>query len=114
MRLGGRLGSLQWLISSSLIVSGAMLALGLAVQGFLSQELIEAPIWKQLLTSSTQSIAHLPAAELQSALPTDGPVQGWLVSDPARLPAGMPAFFAALTPGYYGEGDLEAAKGAPS
>lgn len=113
MRLGGRLGSLQWLISSSLIVSGAMLALGLAVQGFLSQELIEAPIWKQLLTSSTQSIAHLPVAELQSALPTDGPVQGWLVSDPARLPAGMPAFFAALAPGYYGEGDLEAAKGAP-
>ncbi|CAD0346231.1 hypothetical protein CFBP498_31490 [Xanthomonas hortorum pv. vitians] len=34
MRLGGRLGRLQWLISSSLIVSGAMLALGLAVQGF--------------------------------------------------------------------------------
>ncbi|MCE4281652.1 hypothetical protein ABQZ99_010385 [Xanthomonas hortorum pv. vitians] len=113
MRLGGRLGRLQWLISSSLIVSGAMLALGLAVQGFLSQELIEAPIWKQLLTLSTQSIAHLPVAELQSALPTDGPVQGWLVSDPARLPAGMPAFFAALAPGYYGEGDLEAARDPP-
>lgn len=107
MRMGLRLGSLQWLISCSLIVSGAMLALGLAVQGFLSQELIEDPIWRQLLTSSTQNIVRLPTAELQSALPNDGPVKGWLVVDPAQPPAEMPTFFAELAPGYYGESELE-------
>jgi signal transduction histidine kinase len=114
MRFGGRLGSLQWLISCSLLVSAAMLALGLSVQGFLSQELIEDPIWRQLLTSSTQSVARLPAAELQGALPRGGPVKGWLLSQHAPPPPDMPAFFTKLAPGYYKEGELETRRDASS
>lgn len=107
MSPGGRLRSLQWLISCSLVLSGAMLALGLAAQGFLSQELIEDPIWRQLLTSSTQGVLRLPAGKLTRALPTNGPVKGWLLLDHASIPSDMPVFFAGLAPGYYGEGELE-------
>ena len=113
MSRDGRLRSLQWLISASLLMSCAVLALGLSVQGFLSQELIEDPIWRQLLTASTQNVTRVPPERLQQALPSTGPVKGWLLRDGAPLPASMPPFFAELAPGYYGEGQLDT-QGDPS
>lgn len=113
MSRDGRLRSLQWLISASLLMSCAVLALGLSVQGFLSQELIEDPIWRQLLTASTQNVTRVPPERLQQALPSTGPVKGWLLRDGAPLPVSMPPFFAELAPGYYGEGQLDT-QGDPS
>ncbi|MEC3890502.1 hypothetical protein [Xanthomonas campestris] len=73
----------------------------------MSQELIEDPIWRQLLTASTQNVTRVPSERLQQALPSTGPVKGWLLRDGAPLPASMPPFFAELAPGYYGEGQLD-------
>ncbi|MCC8537353.1 sensor histidine kinase [Xanthomonas axonopodis pv. poinsettiicola] len=113
MSRGTRLRSLQWLISASLLLSCVVLALGMSVQGFLSQELIEDPIWRQLLTVSTQNLTRLPPEDLPQAVPRSGPVKGWLLQPGAPLPADMPAFFADLAPGYYGEGQLDT-QGDPS
>ncbi|MCD0279186.1 HAMP domain-containing histidine kinase [Xanthomonas melonis] len=113
MSRNGRPRSLQWMISASLLMSCAVLAFGLSVQGLLSQEVIEDPIWQQLLTVSTENVARLPQQEQQQALPRSGPVKGWLLREGAPLPADMPAFFDGLAPGYYGDAELDT-QGDPS
>ncbi|TKJ80331.1 sensor histidine kinase [Pseudomonas sp. CFBP13509] len=107
MKFPWRLRSVQWLINVSFVMFGAMLALALVVQGNLSQGLIEHPIWRQVLESSTQSILQSPKTDLGGTLPTKGPVKGWLLPDDVAAPPDMPALLATLTPGFHGESELD-------
>lgn len=107
MKWPWRVQSLQWLINATLLMFGAMLALALLVQGKLSQGLVEHPIWHHLLESGTRSVLQSSRPDLSDTLPTQGTVKGWLLPSGATAAPGMPAFFAALAPGYYTEGQIE-------
>jgi len=97
-----RMSSLQRKISAVFVLFGLLMALGLALQGQLSQNLIVHPLWEELLRSSTaQYVADgklAPAAQL----PATGRIRAWRVGD-AALPPDMPTYFARLRPAYYDE-----------
>ena len=97
--------SLQRKITSVFVLFGLLLALGLTIQGNLSQQLIVHPIWEELLRSSTDQ--YLADGASARALPTQGLIRGWrLTGDSA--PAAMPAYLAQLAPGYYDEQAMDA------
>lgn len=105
---GRRTPSLGRKISMLFLLFGLMLALGLAIQGNLSQHLIVHPIWRELLQSSTdQYLAGGDSRPAGRALPASGLVRGWRLRG-ATVPAGMPPYFARLAPGYYDEADMDA------
>jgi signal transduction histidine kinase len=95
-----RLGSLRQQISALFILFGLILATGLAIQGSQSQQLIVHPIWEQLLRSSTAQYLS------NKQFPTEGLVRGRHLHG-NEVPAGMPAYFAALAPGYYDEEQMD-------
>ena len=102
-----RTGSLQRKISALFIAFGLVLALGLTIQGNLSQQLIVHPIWQQLLQSSTAQYLEQGKPGPGRHLPSTGVVRGWHLRGNA-VPAGMPLYFAALRPGYYDEQQMDA------
>lgn len=90
------------------LLFGVLLALGLTIQGNLSQQLIVHPIWRELLESTTSQ--YLAGSEPGSAshhLPAKGLVRGWLLSGPT-VPADMPPYFVRLEAGYHDEEDMDA------
>lgn len=99
----GSRGSLHRLISLILVGFGLLMTTGLGTQAFMSQELIDHPVWKELLETATQSV-------LKSNAQTDtqdlGRIRIWTVNGDTPA-AGIPAEFTALAPGYYSEGDLD-------
>ncbi|POD80808.1 two-component sensor histidine kinase [Pseudomonas syringae group genomosp. 3] len=109
INLPGRRGSLHRLISAILLGFGLLMTTGLATQGFMSQELIDHPIWKELLeTATANALASTPQPEPQKA----GRIQLWKLPgdagiDIANAATGMPPFLASLAPGFYSEGDLD-------
>ena len=106
-RSSWRMSSLQRQISAVFVLFGLSMALGLTVQGLLSQQLIVHPIWKELLESSTVQFQESSATMRGTDLPTTGQIRGWRLAG-AALPAGMPPYFAQLAPGYYDEEQMEA------
>lgn len=107
MKLSWHPRSLRLLINASLLMFVTMLALGLTVQGNLSQALVEHPIWKQVLQSNTEVVLTNAKGDIASVLPTEGAVKGWVITTGAAPPAAMPATLAALPPGYYRESQLD-------
>lgn len=100
-------GSLQRKIGMLFVLFGLLLALGLTIQGNLSQQLVVHPIWEELLRSSTaQYLAEGDPAQ-HKALSTQGLIRGWRLG-PGAAPADMPAYFARLAPGYYDEQAMDA------
>lgn len=100
--------SLRLLINASLLMFVTLLALGLSVQGKLSQALVDHSIWTEVLESSTQVVLSTANGDVASALPTRGAVRGWLVTTEGAPPPSMPANLAELPPGYYRESQLDA------
>lgn len=111
MRLSRHLHSLGWWINAALVMFACLLTLALTVQGKLSQGLIEHPLWRQVLESSTQSVLRAPLGQQHTLLPVDTAVKGWLLSEDSTgkliMPADMPAFLASLMPGYYRESEID-------
>lgn len=102
-----RLPSLQRKLSVVFLLFGLVLALGLTIQGNLSQQLIVHPIWRDLLQASTDQ--YLGGSDSQPAphlLPAKGLVRGWHLHG-STVPDGMPAYFARLEAGYYDEEDMD-------
>lgn len=108
MKLSWQPRSLRLLINASLLLFVTMLALGLTVQGKLSQALVDHPIWTEVLESSTQLVLNTANGDVASALPTEGAVKGWVVASSGAPPPTMPAILADLSPGYYRESQLDA------
>lgn len=111
MKFPWRLRSVQWLINVSFLMFGAMLTLALVAQGKLSQRLVEHPIFKQVLESSTQSILQSSRTDLSDTLPTKGIVKGWLLNNDGTATNNIPALLAKLPPGYYRESELDSVDG---
>ncbi|EGH94501.1 MULTISPECIES: sensor histidine kinase [Pseudomonas syringae group] len=105
--LPGRRGSLHRLISAILLGFGLLMTTGLATQGFMSQELIDHPIWKELLeTATANALADTPQPKPQKG----DRIQIWKLSNDTHTDTaatGMPLFLASLAPGFYSEGDLD-------
>jgi signal transduction histidine kinase len=97
--------SLQRKISSVFVLFGLLLALGLTIQGNLSQQLVVHPIWEALLRSSTEQ--YLADGAPARALPAQGLIRGWRLKG-GSVPAAMPAYFAQLAPGYHDEQAMDA------
>lgn len=112
-RLLSRMSSLQRKISAVFVLFGLVMALGLAIQGNLSQNLIVHPLWEELLRSSTAQYVAEGRLAPGARLPTTGRIQAWRLGDGA-LPAGMPAYFARLAPGYYDEQRMDSYESARS
>jgi len=101
-----RTPSLQSKISALFLFFGAILALGLTIQGNLAQQLIVHPIWRELLKSGTDRyLATQGPAGTQ--LPSQGLVRGWHLRG-AALPRDMPSYFAQLAPGFHDEQQMDA------
>lgn len=99
----GSRGSLHRLISLILVGFGLLMTAGLATQASMSQDLIDHPVWKELLETSTQNALR---ATLPSDVQDSGRIRIWNVSGDAHVP-GMPEEFLTLAPGFYSEGDLD-------
>lgn len=102
-----RTGSLQRKISALFLFFGFVLALGLTIQGNLSQQLIVHPLWRELLTSSTEQYLTDGKPTPGKFLPSKGLVRGWHVRG-TEAPPDMPGYFAGLAPGYYDEQQMDA------
>ncbi|MCF5609282.1 sensor histidine kinase, partial [Pseudomonas syringae] len=103
INLAGRRGSLHRLVSAIILGFGLLMTIGLTTLGFMSQDLIDHPIWKDLLETATANTLEddvLPGAQ------KDARIQVWKLSGSTPA-AGMPPPFASLAPGYYSEGDLD-------
>ncbi len=88
---------------------GILLAVGITIQGQLSQRLIEHPIWLQLLESHTAEYVRRSDPHAVTPLTESGVVRGWRIgADGIVSGSGMPAYFGALAPGFYSESDLDA------
>lgn len=96
-------GSLHRLISLILVGFGLLMTAGLATQASMSQDLIDHPVWKELLETSTQNALR---ATSPSNVQDSGRIRIWNVSGDAHVP-GMPEEFLTLAPGFYSEGDLD-------
>lgn len=105
-RILPRMSSLQRKISAVFVLFGLLMALGLTVQGNLSQNLIVHPLWEELLRSSTAQYVADGSLAPGMQLPTTGRIRGWRLDD-AAIPADMPAHFARLGPGYYDEQQMD-------
>ena len=101
------MSSLPRKISAVFLLFGLFMALGLTIQGNLSQKLIVHPLWKELLASSTDRFIDDSKATPGAEFPVTDQIRGWRLSGGA-LPAGMPPYFAQLRPGYYDEGQMDA------
>ncbi|MEE4907491.1 HAMP domain-containing sensor histidine kinase [Pseudomonas alliivorans] len=99
----GSRGSLHRLISLILVGFGLLMTAGLATQASMSQDLIDHPVWKELLETSTQNALR---ATSPSDVQGSGRIRIWNVSGDAHVP-GMPEEFLTLAPGFYSEGDLD-------
>lgn len=99
----GSRGSLHRLISLILVGFGLLMTAGLATQASMSQDLIDHPVWKELLETSTQNALR---ATSPSDVQNSGRIRIWNVSGDAHVP-GMPEEFLTLAPGFYSEGDLD-------
>lgn len=99
----GSRGSLHRLISLILVGFGLLMTAGLATQASMSQDLIDHPVWKELLETSTQNALR---ATSPSDVQDSGRIRIWNVSGDAHVP-GMPEEFLTLAPGFYSEGDLD-------
>ncbi|MCD5981495.1 sensor histidine kinase [Pseudomonas sp. CDFA 610] len=99
---GGR-GSLHRLISLILVGFGLLMTAGLATQASMSQDLIDHPVWKELLETSTRNALR---ATSPSGVQDSGRIRIWNVSGDAHVPD-MPEEFLTLAPGFYSEGDLD-------
>ena len=111
MNKSWRQPSLQRKISAIFMLFGLFLALGLTVQGTMSQQLIVHPIWKELLASSTAQYLADGGAAPGRQLATQGLMRGWRLDGldaSSALPADMPPYFASLAPGYYDEQQMDA------
>ncbi|WP_306397096.1 sensor histidine kinase [Telluria beijingensis] len=108
-----RMPSLQRKISALFVLFGLLMALGLALQGNLSQNLIVHPLWEELLRSSTAQYVADGRLAPGAQLPATGRVRAWRVVD-AALPPDMPAYFARLEPGYYDEQAMDSYESARS
>lgn len=96
------MSSLQRKISAVFVLFGILMAVGLAIQGQLSQNLIIHPLWQELLESSTAQYVADGRLAPGAQLPSSGRIRAWSVAD-TNLPADMPPYFARLRPGYYDE-----------
>ena len=96
------MSSLQRKISAVFVLFFLVLALGLTVQGNLSQHLIVHPLWKELLESSTTRMLADGKPAPGEAQPPTGLIRGWRLGA-GPIPADMPSYFAGLQPGYYDE-----------
>ncbi|MDY0978025.1 HAMP domain-containing sensor histidine kinase [Massilia sp. CFBP9012] len=96
------MSSLQRKISAVFVLFFLVMALGLTIQGNLSQHLIVHPLWEELLESSTaRMLADGRPAPAAKPSPT-GLIRGWRLGA-GPIPADMPPYFAQLQPGYYDE-----------
>lgn len=96
-----RRSSLLRKIGALFVLFTLLMTLGLTIQGQLSQQMIVHPIWRQLLTASTQQFLH------DGGLPAAGPLRGWRLG-PGPLPPDMPGYFAQLEAGLHDEDELDA------
>ncbi|KKY58433.1 sensor histidine kinase [Pseudomonas ficuserectae] len=103
INLPGRRGSLHRLISAILLGFGLLMTIGLTTQAFMSQELVDHPIWKELLETATNNALE---NSLQPAPQKAGRIQVWRLSGETPAP-GMPPLLASLAPGFYNEGDMD-------
>jgi len=93
--------SLHWWIVAALIPFVMLMAAALTVQSFRSQHLVEHPVWRQLLESFAAGLAQQRALHPDAPLPrSNGVLRAWYVED-GEVAADMPAYLAALEPGYY-------------
>ncbi len=92
--------SLERKIGMLFVLFGIVLVAGLTLQGSLSQHMIVHPIWRELLEASTKQYMDT------RRLPPPGPIRGWLVGRSAPE-ADMPAYFAALPPGFHDEQEID-------
>lgn len=98
-----RRGSLHRLVSVIILGFGLLMTTGLTTLAFMSQDLVDHPIWKDLLETAT---ANTLADDVLPAAQKDARIQVWKLSGSTPA-AGMPPSLAALAPGYYSEGDLD-------
>ncbi|POR72599.1 sensor histidine kinase [Pseudomonas syringae] len=98
-----RRGSLHRLVSVIILGFGLLMTTGLTTLAFMSQDLVDHPIWKDLLETAT---ANTLADDVLPAAQKDARIQVWKLSRSTPA-AGMPPSLAALAPGYYSEGDLD-------
>lgn len=95
-----RVRSLHWWISVALAILGLVTMLALSVQAFRTQGLVEHRIWRELLTSVTNTWIERHAADPSAPPPRDGVLQSWYLRD-AALPPDMPAYLGGLAPGFH-------------
>ena len=93
----GSRGSLHRLISLILVGFGLLMTAGLATQASMSQDLIDHPVWKELLETATQSALKSPS---QPAAQDMGRIRVWTLTSGQSAPD-IPAEFTALAPGFY-------------
>lgn len=94
--------SLQRKIGAVFVLFFLVMALGLTIQGNLSQHLIVHPLWKELLESSTAQMRANGRPAPGESQPPAGLIRGWRLGE-GPVPADMPPYFAGLEPGYYDE-----------
>lgn len=100
------MSSLQRKISAVFVLFGIVMAIGLAIQGNQSQNLIIHPLWEELLRSGTAQYVADGRLVPDARLPSAGRIRGWRVKD-GQAPADMPPYFARLAPGYYDEQQMD-------
>ena len=100
------MSSLQHKIGAVFLLFFVVMALGLTVQGNLSQHLIVHPLWQELLESSTARMLADGKPTPGADQPPTGLIRGWRLGD-GPFPADMPAYFARLQPGYYDEEQMD-------
>ncbi|SDW70661.1 Signal transduction histidine kinase [Pseudomonas syringae] len=101
--LPGRRGSLHRLISAIILGFGLLMTTGLTTQAFMSQELIDHPIWKDLLETAT---ARTLEDDVRPGSQENDRIKVWKWSGDSPAPD-LPPSLAVLAPGYYSEGDLD-------
>lgn len=93
-------------ISVALVFLGIMLTLGIGLLTRESQRMIESSLWPRLLQASTSAYFADPSASGAKPDQNLGALRQWRFR-PDSPPAGMPPYFARLSPGYYDEHELD-------
>ncbi|NYI19906.1 signal transduction histidine kinase [Xanthomonas arboricola] len=92
--------SVHWWVSAGFVVLSIVMVVALAVQGFISQRLIEHRYWSTLLVSlSVDYRARVEHGQVD-ALPRNGVVRAWYVNDQGA-DARVPSYLANLPAGLY-------------
>ncbi|MGX1171650.1 ATP-binding protein [Pseudomonas sp. R151218B TE3479] len=94
--------SLSRRISAIFILFGLALAAVLTIQGYLSQQMVVHPIWREILQSSTDQYLSGGQPIPGQHLPSQGVIRGWHLAA-AGMPGDMPGYFGDLAPGYHDE-----------